>query len=151
MDGELSQAGKDDSLPSGFGLERIDEMLARKLQEGLDPWAVNIWNGPAGFVQDSVGFCAVREGRIASACTAAFIGDGSAEVSIVTDEEFRRQGLGRAACRALIRHCLAHSLLPDWSCSSDNLASAALAENLGFIRQQEIEGYLLHTTSWRGI
>lgn len=141
------EAEENKRLPSGFRLERIDEVLAQNLQESLDPWAVDIWGGPEGFARGSVGFCAVRDGRIGSACTAAFIGGGAAEMSIRTDEEFRRHGLGAATCHALIRHCLAHGLRPDWSCNRDNLASVALAEKLGFVRRQEIKGYLLRSAS----
>lgn len=142
------EAEENHRLPSGFRLERIDVALAQKLQESLDPWGVDIWGGPEGFAQGSVGFCAVRDESIGSACTAAFVGGGAAEMSIHTDEEFRRQGLGAATCGALIRHCLAHGLRPDWSCNRDNLVSVALAERLGFVRRQEIQGYLLHSASW---
>lgn len=145
---EVLEAEENQRLPGGFRLERIDAALAQKLQESLDPWGVGIWGGPEGFAQSSVGFCAVKGGRIGSACTAAFVGGQAAEMSIHTDEEFRRQGLGGATCRALIRHCLAHGLRPDWSCNRHNLASVALAERLGFVRRQEIKGYLLQADAW---
>ena len=142
------KTAEEHALPNGFRLEQIDEVLAQRLQDGLDPWGIGVWEGPLGFVRGSVGYCVVQDDKIVSACTAAFIGDGAAEVSIVTDERFRRQGLAATGCRALIRHCLAHNLRPNWSCNSNNLASVALAEKLGFVRQQEIKGYLLSSSSW---
>jgi hypothetical protein len=47
----------DRSLAIGFHPNRIDEVLARKLMDGRDPWGVRICGGPEGFAQRSVGFC----------------------------------------------------------------------------------------------
>ncbi len=124
-------------------VKRMDEALLESPESSLKSGSVSLWGGPAGFVRNSFGFCALHSGQAGSFCAAAFIGGGAAEIDISTAEEFRRMGLAAAAARAFLRYCRELGLRPNWSCRSDNLASAALAEKLGFVRQQEITGRML--------
>ena len=139
----LEGAVREHSLPNNVEIKRMDKALIEAPGSTLKSGSVGLWGGPAGFVQNSFGFCALHQGQAGSFCAAAFIGGGAAEIDISTAEEFRRMGLAVAAGAAFLRHCREHGLHPNWSCRSDNSASAALAEKLGFVRQQEIFGRLL--------
>jgi GNAT superfamily N-acetyltransferase len=134
---------REHSLPNDVEIRRIDEALLEAPGSTLKLGSVSLWGGPAGFIRNSFGFCALHQGQVGSFCAAAFIGGGAAEIDISTAAEFRRMGLAAAAGDAFLRYCREQDLRPNWSCRSDNLASAALAEKLGFVRQQEISGWLL--------
>lgn len=54
------------------------------------------------------------------------------DISIETLPEYRRQGHGSRAVRAMARHMWATGRSPVWGARDDNMASLALASSLGF-------------------
>lgn len=85
-----------------------------------------------GFLRHGLGYGVWVEGQMVSCCHTVVVGDGRAEVGIETLEPFRRRGLATLAACAFIEECLESGLIPEWGCWYNNVASAALAERVGF-------------------
>lgn len=68
------------------------------------------------------------------ACAAGVI-SGQLEIAIETIPDYRKKGLARIVCSALIEYCLAHSLTPVWNCRRSNRGSVMLALCLGFVEK----------------
>ena len=69
-----------------------------------------------------------------------------AEVGIETVPAFRRRGLARVACAALIEDLVRRGLVPVWSCREDNTGSARLAGSLGFAVSRWLPYYEVRAT-----
>lgn len=81
-------------------------------------------------------------------CFGAFVGDQLASVTDAPDipymsdkivepgintlPRFRRRGLAKRVCAAMIKAILQDHRVPVWSCRCNNVGSAALAESLGY-------------------
>ncbi len=96
------------------------------------------WRDADDFVDNSVGFSALVDGKLASTAFAAFIVEDRGidkrylEIGIETLPEYHGRGLARQACAALIEYCLENGYEPAWSCRGNNIGSYKLAESLGF-------------------
>jgi GNAT superfamily N-acetyltransferase len=122
-------------LPSGFELLRIDARLARQLDAGLEPHALQVYPSAEAFAADGIGFGAVAQGRLACAATSYAACPGHLEVAIATRSDFRGRGLAMATTARLLAHCLAAGVRPHWNAS--NPVSQRLAVRLGF-REGEV-------------
>lgn len=74
-------------------------------------------------------------GRLVSvtdAPTIPYLPELIVEPGIMTLPDYRRRGYAAAVCAAFIREQLGRGMVPIWTCSYDNAASAGLAEHLGF-------------------
>lgn len=122
-------------IPPGFTLARMTGEFFDDHPEFSDELEL-FWGSIESFMQKSLGRCLVdtREGVIASACNAVFVGGGEAEISVQTLPVYRRQGLASLACQAFIEACLKRELKPVWGCFPENEASIALAKSLGFVQ-----------------
>ena len=118
------------ALPAPFSLRRIDAGLAGQLDDDLIPHALQVFQGPADFAANGLGFGAALDGRLACAATSYTMSSRRAEVAIATRPEFRGRGLAAAAAAAFMGHCLDRGLLPCWSAS--NPVSQRLAARLGY-------------------
>ena len=77
----------------------------------------------------------VKNWHIASwACSAGII-KNQLEIAIETIPSFRKKGLARVVCSALIEYCISKSLTPVWNCRRSNLGSVNLALALGFVEK----------------
>ncbi len=72
-----------------------------------------------------------------SRCHTVVVGDNLAEISIDTEEAYRRRGLAQLVCRAFIEHSLEAGTRPHWSCWGNNTPSRELAKKLGFVVKEE--------------
>lgn len=99
------------------------------------------WDSPGEFFAKGIGFCVVRENRIASVCMSGFVAKEVYVIDIETVEEYRRCGLGYSAGKAFIDYCSENHLVPHWDCMQTNTASASLAEKLGLTRVSEYSLY----------
>jgi GNAT superfamily N-acetyltransferase len=120
----------EEALPAPFVLQRLDVHLAGQLDDDLVPHALHVFDGPADFAANGLGFGAILDGRLASAATTYTMSSRRAEVAIATRPEFRGRGLAAAAAAALMGRCLDMGLLPAWSAS--NPVSQRLAVRLGY-------------------
>ena len=120
----------EETLPPPFVLQRLDLHLAGQLDDDLVPHALQVFDGPADFAANGLGFGAILDGRLACAATSYTMSSRQAEVAIATRPEFRGRGLAAAAAAALMGRCLDTGLLPAWSAS--NPVSQRLAVRLGY-------------------
>jgi RimJ/RimL family protein N-acetyltransferase len=115
------------ALPPGFELRRYDRAAAAEVPE-----LVRFWGDLDRFMARGIGFGVWHQGHAVSRCHAVLMGGGRVEISVDTDEAYRRRGLALAACGAFVAHCLSRGLEPVWTCWPDREASMALARRLGF-------------------
>lgn len=59
-------------------------------------------------------------------------GDGNCEIDIFVEEQYRKQGVGKALVYEFIEICQKQGIIPNWDCYSNNAASMKLAECCGF-------------------
>src|SRR5262249_60436489 len=118
------------SLAPGFDLQALDADLAAQLGVDLEPHALQVFASARDFLEQGLGFGAVKDGRLACAATSYTRSSRSVEVAIATRPEFRGRGLAAAAAARLLRLCLDQGLAPRWTAS--NPVSQRLAVRLGY-------------------
>lgn len=134
---ELKVFDWEKKIPDGFFLERIDEQFLEK-RKGLKNYDrvvrdVNHFMSVKNFVKRGVGFCIWHKDTIVSMCTADYVKDNRIEIGIFTDEQYRRRGFATLTASATVQFCLEHQFTwIGWHCWSDNDASCATAEAVGF-------------------
>ena len=133
------------SLPKGYRLQSLDERLAARWGDGLDPWVVRIWGGPARFARDAFGIGVLFGETLVAICTVCAVaghpGEVEAEIEIGTDEVHRQKGLAAAAGVAFFAQCRERGVTPAWTCDSQNLPSQRAAARLGFREFRKVVGY----------
>ncbi len=118
-------------LPGGFRTEVLDLDLARRLDDHVQPHALQTFPSPEALVEHGFGFAVVApDGRIAAQTSSYAISSRRVEIAIGTHPEFRRLGLARAAGARMVLACLERGLSPDWSAA--NPVSKRLARSLGY-------------------
>ena len=131
-------------LPKGFTVERIDAAIAAQLQSdlveaGIAPWFDTVWGSIERFLDGGFGFVVMHEGAIISNCRSWSITEGVAAIQVSTRSRYRQSGLATLVCCAFIERCAECGFTPEYSCDAENVASAALAEKLGFVRVGLVE------------
>jgi RimJ/RimL family protein N-acetyltransferase len=126
--------------PPQFTLPR--DQLVRRLGPadtyhlwGLSPaaaWVAKTWGGPPGLAASGCAWGAFANGWLVSVAGTFFMGQGYEEIGVVTEPEFRGQGLGVACAGALCEEIQGRGRRPSWTTSPDNVASLRVAEKLGF-------------------
>jgi RimJ/RimL family protein N-acetyltransferase len=125
-------------LPAGASLRPLgpaDEPALAGLSADLR-WIANTWGGAAGLAGSGCAWGAFVAGRLASVAGSFFVGRAFEDIGVVSEPEFRGQGLSPACAAAVCRAVRARGRTPSWSTSSDNGASQRVAEKLGFARQR---------------
>lgn len=105
------------------------------------------WKNSDHFMENSIGFTALKDGKIGSTAYAAFIIDNYLEIGIETLEEFRGNKLAQYACSSLIDYALQNDFEPVWACRFENTSSYFLAQKLGFQPTVYRPYYKLPTTN----
>lgn len=90
------------------------------------------WPDARTFLAQGGGWVAEVDGAPAALAFAAMTSGDDVEVGIETLPAFRRRGLARVACAALVEDLVAAGRTPVWSCREDNVGSERLAGTLGF-------------------
>jgi hypothetical protein len=119
------------AAPPAAVVARIDRDLAEQIDHELGEHIGLLWGGYDPFAHGGFGFCAIVDGRPASAAYAAAVSAGYANVSVGTRESLRRRGLAMLVCSAFLAECAARGLICEWDSDASNLASAGLAQRLG--------------------
>lgn len=91
------------------------------------------WRNPVDFASRSNAVLALVDGQPAAICYAAAVAGGKAEIDVLTLPVYRHLGLAKAVVRLFNRRCFAQNLLPLWDCFTNNAASMALCQSLGFV------------------
>jgi len=121
-------------LLRGFSVSEIDQDDLPSIDEFLD---VNLssrfWSSGKDYLQHGVGVvCKEEAGRVVGVCYSASISGESAEIDIMTSQDFRGQGIAKTVAEEFLRICLMKNISPEWDCYANNIPSVQLASSLGF-------------------
>lgn len=131
--------------PSGYVVRRLgamDSALIADLDEDLR-WIYVTWGSPAMLASSGYAWGALDGDRLVSLACTFFLGDQYEDIGVVTAVAHRRRGLSAACAAGLCRDILQRGRTPSWTTSTDNVASAAVAEKLGFAHQRYDVLYLV--------
>jgi len=131
-------------LPKGFELKKMDADLFEKYIREMDSSYADLWETSNNFLENGFGFCILKDNEFVSVCNTYYVRDGSAEIDIVTKNEFRKQGFALIACSEFIKYCVNNSIKPIWDCDDGNENSKKLAEKLGFKSEETYEMHWWH-------
>lgn len=130
------RAGRRDAAGTGTGVGTAQATVRRATAADFAWQGSNaperFWPDAGAFLTHGGGWVAEVDGAPAALCFTAFRTGVDVEIGIETHPAFRRRGLARVACAAMIGDVLAADLAPVWSCREDNTASTGLAATLGF-------------------
>jgi RimJ/RimL family protein N-acetyltransferase len=126
------------SQPPDQSIRRLgpaDTAQLKGLSQESD-WISKTWGGPAGLADGTYAWGAFAEGRLVSVACSFFVGERYEDIGVVTEPEYRGQGLSAACAGSVCRDILDRGRRPSWTTSPDNLASLRVAEKLGFSLQR---------------
>ncbi len=136
------------ALPPGYTVCPIEEVLYRIcLREAWSRDLVSLYRNVEDYLQNGLGFAALYDGIPVSGASSYSRYSGGIEIEIDTRADHRRRGLAFACGAALISECMNRGRYPSWDAA--NLASASLAEKLGYRRGNEYRAYLFHAEQKR--
>jgi RimJ/RimL family protein N-acetyltransferase len=119
-------------IAASFVIEPINGLLFDQYRNEHDHTYKRLWSSTESFMKQGFGVCIRVDEQFASVCISFNVGNGFAEIDIITAEQYRKQGLATLTCSAFIDHCFANNRIPSWGCDSGNQASLQLAAKLGF-------------------
>ena len=123
-------------IPAGLEMQRVEaSFLARKDLGGrapLDEWLSECWRSAEEFLRHGVAYCLLHGPAIVSWCGVEYVNGRRCGLGVETEEQQRNKGYATLVAAACVRECLARGLLVHWDCWVSNLASARVAEKLGF-------------------
>jgi GNAT superfamily N-acetyltransferase len=99
------------------------------------------WDSLEMFLNKGLGHVLVCQEEAAGICFSAFVADNIHAIDVETVEKYRRRGFAEIVAREFVKECKKRDLKPHWECMKENVASAALAEKLGFKRSIEYKLY----------
>lgn len=91
------------------------------------------WRTREDFARHSNAVLALVEGNAAALCYAAAVAGDRAEIDVLTLPAYRHLGLAKAAVRVFNQRCLTQNVMPLWDCFTNNTASMALCQSVGFL------------------
>ena len=91
------------------------------------------WRNPKDFIERANPCLVFYNNQPASICYAAATADGYAEIDVLTLPAYRKLGLAGYALTRFIEKCQSIGIRPLWDCFTNNAASMALANSMGFI------------------
>lgn len=122
-------------IPVDFSVETIDEEFLNRVELKNFDIIMDIvlkWSSIDDFLRKGFGFCLTHGSTIVSWCILNKRFRNRCEFAVGTDEAYRNAGFATLMGEALLEYCLSNNLEPCWHCPTDNLASKAVAEKLGF-------------------
>lgn len=99
------------------------------------------WDSLEMFLDKGLGYVLVCQEEAASICFSAFVAGNTRAIDVETVEKYRRRGFAETVAREFVKECTQRGLRPHWECKQENVASAALAEKLGFGKSIEYKLY----------
>lgn len=128
------------NIPAGFSLRKVNEGLL-DMYSDIDRDYKRLWRSSKEYVKHGGGFCLLYYGQITAICNSIYVGNGHAEMDIITAKRFRGRGFGRLVATAFIKNCQKSDIKPYLEASVDNKASIHLAHSLGFEKDQDYVMY----------
>ncbi|MFJ7373912.1 GNAT family N-acetyltransferase [Lysinibacillus capsici] len=129
---------------SDYEVKFITEPLIKNSLEFDQTYYEEYWDSISNFLKNGFGFCFVHKEQIISEAVSIFKSNEYAEIDIMTDSNFRGQGLASSIAETFIDHCLVNQLKPCWDCDISNTGSIHLGTKLGFTTPQK---YAIYTKS----
>lgn len=124
-----------------YEVKSITDHLINNSLEFDQTYYEEYWDATSNFLENGFGFCFVHKEQIISEAVSIFKSNEYAEIDIMTDSNFRGQGLASSIAETFIDHCLANQLTPCWDCDISNTASIHLGTKLGFTTPQKYAIY----------
>jgi GNAT superfamily N-acetyltransferase len=115
--------------PQREHIQHVDLALASSKSSYLE---MSAFDSPEDFVERGIGYCMVQDDAIIGGASSSLVCSDAIEVSIVVDEEHRRQGIATALSASLALWCLERRIAPHWDAANEH--SCKLAEKLGYTR-----------------
>lgn len=132
-------------IPEGIRIKKMDGRLYHlALKEEWSQDLCSDFTDEAQFLQEGLGYVAMKGREIVAGCSAYFYNSGLMEVEVGTKKEFQRQGLALACSAAFLLECEERGMDSNWNASSEQ--SAGLAERLGYVFHKEYQVYQLLDT-----
>ncbi|MEG2349697.1 MAG: GNAT family N-acetyltransferase [Hungatella sp.] len=128
--------------PDGIRIKRIDGRLYHLAlkEEWSRDFCAN-FEDEKHFMEDGLGFVALKGREIVAGCSAYGISLGRMEIEVGTRTDYRKKGLATACSAAFMLECLKNNIFPHWDAA--NLQSVGLAEKLGYLYEREYTVYQL--------
>ena len=117
-------------LPSDCELKAIDTEIISKMEGRITPYFS--WSNTEDFLLNGKGYCIITNGEIAAWAFSAAVSDDEIDIGVETQENYQHRGFAAIVSKAMIKYILEHNKKPVWACHYKNLASAKLAEKIGF-------------------
>lgn len=113
-------------------VEISDDNMASLAPLGLDIES-KFWDSRAHFIEKGYGlFLKAEAGNPLAVCYTAAVGNGLAEVDILTAPDHQKKGLAKYATALFIRQGLQKGIRTNWDCFEDNAGSLHTALALKF-------------------
>ena len=129
-------------------VERIDRDLLARLFEDNEKFLLSkltrFWYSVDAFINTGLGYVFLDGEEIVSLCFSGFVAGNIHVIDIETKVIHRRKGYAESVSQAFVADCINREIQPYWDCMAENIASARLAERLGF-RKNRI--YTLYSVS----
>jgi RimJ/RimL family protein N-acetyltransferase len=125
------------NLPAGWSLAPITAALLAQRSLGnieeVEGWVLSFWRSIEDFERLGLGYALRVDGAIASWCLSVYVAGNAYELGLATAPAYRNRGCATRVAAACLAQGHAQGRTPHWHCGDDNLASAAVAEKVGFI------------------
>lgn len=122
-------------LPSDCELRTIDAEILSKMEGRITPYFS--WSNANDFLSNGKGYCVITNGEIAAWAFSAAVSDDEIDIGVETQENYQHRGFAAIVSKAMLKYILEHNKKPVWACHYKNLASAKLAEKIGFAKIAE--------------
>jgi hypothetical protein len=100
--------------------------------EFLHSKILEFWTSFERFLDCGVGYIAVYENEIISACFSAVVAGNVHGIDIETLKHHQGKKLGQLVAHSFVKDCIENNITPYWDCMEINKPSVSVAENIGF-------------------
>ena len=128
-----SVRGAANRAPAGLRLVPLTAKLAELADREMPEIIGMFWGDYNRFAQHGFGALMMDGDQPVSITYAVAVGGGEANVGVMTDKNYRRQGLATLCSQACIEMAHDRGLITTWDCDLLNTPSARLAELIGFV------------------
>ena len=118
-----------------YQVKVIDAESIKKIKGRITP--AFSWDNMDDFLMKGKGYCIAINGEIAAWAFSAAISDKEIDIGVETNEKYQGMGLATVVSKAMLKYILREKKIPVWACHFQNIASAKLAEKLGFKKIKE--------------
>lgn len=123
-------------VPVGVEIVSLSRELAEVADREMPEIIGMFWDGYDNYEQYGFGAVALVDGHPVSLTYAVAVGGGEANVGVMTVPSQRRRGLATLCSQACVEMAHQRALIATWDCDEPNIASASLAQEIGFIEYE---------------